>query len=165
MSVFGGGQHFGLGADELNASRRTAMRLSKVDFRASWTTVHLGMVDLDFGGAMPETELVRFVVRDGTSVIVEVEEERRGSTPAGRRVNGVRDAREFFESNLTHIRDAAEAVLADLRKASSPDEIKIGFGVKLTTEVGAVIARSAVEGNISVELLWRRDDSTDIREP
>ncbi|MET7749931.1 CU044_2847 family protein [Micromonospora sp. NPDC005367] len=111
---------------------------------------------------MSETELVRFVVRDGTAVIVEVEEERRGSAPVGRRVNGIREAREFFDANLAHIRLAAEAILEDLRRASSPDEIKIGFAVKMTTEVGAVIARSALEGNISVELLWRRADPTEV---
>ena len=77
---------------------------------------------------MPETELVRFVVRDGTSVIVEVEEERRGSTPAGRRVNGVREAREFFESNLAHIRDAAEAVLADCVERRVPTRSRSDSG-------------------------------------
>jgi len=58
--------------------------------------------------------------------------------------------------DLERIRDAARATLSTFRDAAQPDEIKLGFAVKFTTEAGAVIARTALEGNFAVELLWKK---------
>lgn len=102
------------------------------------------------------TELVRFSVCHGHSVGVEVDGPAydEGSAPVGRRRPG--DLSEIFEARLGEVRDAAEAALAILREASSPDEIKLSLGVKLTQEAGAIIARTALEGNLAVELVWKR---------
>ncbi|MDR7326888.1 MULTISPECIES: CU044_2847 family protein [Catenuloplanes] len=105
---------------------------------------------------MDDAEYVRFRLANGTRVIAEVREPRRGGVPVSAGRDRVRDVRAAFDGNLAEIRDAAEDALRVLRKAGSPDEIKLTFGVKLTSELGAVIARSALEGNIGVELLWKR---------
>jgi hypothetical protein len=36
-----------------------------------------------------------------------------------------------------------------------PDEVEIKFGVKLDAEVGALIARTGVQGQFEVKLTWR----------
>jgi hypothetical protein len=80
---------------------------------------------------------------------------REGSDPVGRWADSSRLGR-VFESRLGQVRDAAAAALEVLRDAGNPDEIKLSLGVKLTQEAGAVLARTALEGNIAVELLWKR---------
>jgi hypothetical protein len=62
-----------------------------------------------------------------------------------------------FEEHLNGVRDAAVAALDVFRQSMRPDEIKLSFGVKFTAQAGAVIARTAFEGNLAVELLWQRD--------
>lgn len=110
------------------------------------------------------TELVRFNVRGDQSVIAEVdrvddyvlEDDPEGFRPVGRG-NRTADLGEVFESRLGQIRDAAEAALEVLRDAAAPDEIKLSLGIKLTQEAGAIIARTALEGNLGVELVWKRN--------
>jgi hypothetical protein len=60
---------------------------------------------------------------------------------------------------LSNIRSAATSALRVLRGSLDPDEVKLSFSVKMTVEAGAVIARTALEGNIGVEMLWRNDPS------
>jgi hypothetical protein len=36
-----------------------------------------------------------------------------------------------------------------------PDTVEITFGVRLDAEVGAVIARTGVQGQLGVKLIWR----------
>jgi hypothetical protein len=117
------------------------------------------------------TELVQFSLGNGRSVVAEVDppgeetfswtrapREREGSAPVGRRGNGSTLGQEL-DSRLDQVRDAAATVLRLFKDAASPDEIKVSLGVKLSQEAGAVIARTAMEGNLAVELLWKR--STD----
>lgn len=101
-------------------------------------------------------ELVRFTVGDHDSVVVEVTGGARATGPAGLRPGSIRDLGEAFERRLGQVRDAAVAALDTLRAAGDPDEITLSFGVKLTAEAGAVIARTSVEGQLAVEMVWRR---------
>jgi uncharacterized protein YfiM (DUF2279 family) len=106
------------------------------------------------------SELVRFTVRDGGSVVVEVDETTNGAAsgigPVSRRDGRVRDLHEAFERQLDNIGNAASAALEILRSNVSPDEVKLAFGVKLTAQAGAVIARAGAEGHLGVELVWKR---------
>jgi hypothetical protein len=38
--------------------------------------------------------------------------------------------------------------------ASKPDELGVEFGIKFTAEAGALIAKTALEGNIKISLKW-----------
>ncbi len=38
----------------------------------------------------------------------------------------------------------------------SPDEVEVKFGVKMTAEMGAVIASANVEGNYEITLKWKK---------
>jgi hypothetical protein len=117
------------------------------------------------------TDVVRFAVRDAEPVLAEVDSPEwtedatfTGIGPAGRRGRGGIDAPTAFESHLESVRAAAAEALDVFRTSLTPDEVKLTFGVKLTAGAGAMIARTAIEGNLAVELVWRRapaiDDAT-----
>lgn len=105
------------------------------------------------------SELVRFTVRDKGSVIFEIDEAEHGIRQVGRQDGKVRDLHLAFEQRLADIHDAAGTALAILRDHLEPDEVRLKFGIKMTAEAGAVVARSAIEGNIGVEMSWQRDSS------
>jgi hypothetical protein len=101
-------------------------------------------------------ELMEFPLEAGGTVVVEVD------IPLGmsRVAHGdglVTAAKTTFETALTAVRDAASSALDQLRSMSSrPDGIEIRFGVKLTAQAGAVIAKTGGEGTFEVKLVWKR---------
>jgi Trypsin-co-occurring domain 1 len=105
-------------------------------------------------------ELVRFPLASGGSVLVEIDEQP-GVARAGRAGAVLREARTTFEQAVGEVRDAAAAALAQLTAMTrAPDEVELKFGIKLDAEVGAVIARTGIQGQFEVKLKWRRDEST-----
>ena len=66
------------------------------------------------------------------------------------RVGNVLDTQQAFRGKLSGIRDAASEALSVLKEDLSPDEVTLRFGIKITAEGGAVVARAAVEGNMEV---------------
>ncbi|WP_326836824.1 CU044_2847 family protein [Amycolatopsis rhabdoformis] len=104
------------------------------------------------------TELARFPLEGGGDVVVEVGPAAPGTARVGRREDVLADARESFETALASVRDAAAAALGQFRDMTrAPDEVEIKFGVKLSAEAGAVIAKTGVEGQLEIKLKWRRD--------
>ncbi|SCL32312.1 hypothetical protein GA0070616_4433 [Micromonospora nigra] len=102
------------------------------------------------------TELQRFPLESGGSVVIEVDG-RRGMTPAANAGKVVREARATFDRALEEVRDAASVALAQFQAmAHRPDEVEIKFGVQLTAEAGAVIARTGVQGQFEVTVRWQR---------
>lgn len=88
-------------------------------------------------------------------VAVADDEVRGGSGLATRGDGGAVQATRTFESSLESARAAAESALRVFRDGRlKPDAVEIEFGVKLTAEAGAVIAKSAVEGHLVVKLSW-----------
>lgn len=100
-------------------------------------------------------ELLKVTLRDHSSVIFEVDGDDRGVRQVGRGEKQVRELSSSLEDRLSGIHDAAVAALAELRGKLEPDEIRMKFGIKMTAEVGAVIARTALEGNLDVEMVWK----------
>ncbi|WP_416971819.1 CU044_2847 family protein [Streptomyces sp. 4F14] len=97
--------------------------------------------------------LVEFKTEDGTVVAVESVEERAGSRLASRD-GGVQAAR-TFEAALDGVRTAAQSALRVFRDgALKPDGVEIEFGVKLSAEAGAIIAKGTSEGHLVVKLTW-----------
>ncbi|MEH1167295.1 CU044_2847 family protein [Micromonospora sp. CPCC 205539] len=106
------------------------------------------------------TELRRFELDGGGSVVVEVDG-KPGVTSASPAGKVVREARATFDRALGEVRDAASAALRQFQSmAHRPDEIEITFGVQLTAEAGAVIARTGVQGQLSVTVRWQRPPDT-----
>ncbi|NUT93927.1 MAG: hypothetical protein HOY78_18095 [Saccharothrix sp.] len=104
------------------------------------------------------SELIRFPLAEGGSVLVEVDEPA-GISRAGRPSTRVlQEARATFEQAVAGVRDAAAAALAQFTSMTrAPDEVELKFGLKLDAEAGAVIARTGVQGQFEVKLRWRRD--------
>ncbi|MCD7439675.1 hypothetical protein K4B79_15740 [Streptomyces lincolnensis] len=98
--------------------------------------------------------LVEFETADGAVVSVEATEERTGSRLVSRGDGTVQAAR-TFEGALEGVRAAASSALRVFRDSSlRPDGVEIEFGVKLSAETGAIIAKGTAEGHLVVKLTW-----------
>ena len=101
--------------------------------------------------------VVKFPLEDGTYAIAEVEEPEQ---------LGIRDATRgripisplTLEAALDKIRPGVSAVVTKVRAMAAgvtADEIELEFGIKLSTEAGAVFASAGLEANYKVTLHWR----------
>ncbi|MCX5168842.1 CU044_2847 family protein [Streptomyces antibioticus] len=98
--------------------------------------------------------LVEFTTDSGAVVSVEAAPEGRPGSRLVSRDGTVRATR-TFEGALEGVRTAAESALRVFRDGSlRPDGVEIEFGVKLTAETGAVIAKGTAEGHLVVRLTW-----------
>ena len=106
------------------------------------------------------SRLALFNLDDGSSFTAEVELEedaqgtmRGGSAPA----EVIAKSGESFQSALRNVNLAAQAVIDGLRSLPKPpDELTVEFGVKLSAEAGAVIAKASTEANFSISLKWMK---------
>jgi Trypsin-co-occurring domain 1 len=100
--------------------------------------------------------LVRFEISAGHDVLVEVDSADEGLVPVGRGRDGIVHAAGCFSDRLDSIRDAVSQALTRLEGPLNPDKITVSFGIRFTAEAGAVIAKTSVEGNLGVEMVWQR---------
>jgi hypothetical protein len=104
--------------------------------------------------------LMRFETAEGAEVVVEVDRVPPGAKLVARGGNRLAEAGETFDGALQGIRSAADAALRVFRDgALRPDGVELEFGVKLTGEAGAVIAKTSMEGHITVKLSWGAQDA------
>ncbi|WBO69384.1 CU044_2847 family protein [Streptomyces camelliae] len=101
--------------------------------------------------------LVEFTTEDGIAVVVESVEGGTGARPVGRGDGPVAQASRTFEGALDGVRAAAQSALRVFRDGTlRPDSVELEFGVKLTAEAGAIIAKGAAEGQLVVRLGWSK---------
>ncbi|MEO3814135.1 CU044_2847 family protein [Sphaerisporangium sp. B11E5] len=100
------------------------------------------------------SELLRVPLEGGGYFLAETSADGVGPERAARPGKIVSAGIASLEEALQPVRDAARATLATFR-GTGPDEVEIEFGVKITAEAGAVIARTGVEGHLVVKLIWR----------
>jgi hypothetical protein len=99
--------------------------------------------------------LAEFGLDGGGSVLVEITQSPYESA-VGRTDDVIAKVGVTFDQAIGRVRDAATAALTQFQEMTRrPDELEITFGVKLDAEVGAVIARTGVEGQLEVKLTWR----------
>jgi hypothetical protein len=105
------------------------------------------------------SELVSFPTDDGSSILVEVDAPGGGRvTRGGRSVDAVIDAGSSLDHALAGLGPAIKGIVAQLRAAADwPDEVEIEFGVKLSVDANAIIARTGAEANFTISLKWSRD--------
>ena len=68
-----------------------------------------------------------------------------------------------FRTALETIRLVAGATVKEIRSidvSSSPDEFQLQFGIKLSGEYGALVAKASGEAQISVTLTYKVSDNT-----
>ncbi|MFY1693287.1 CU044_2847 family protein [Plantactinospora sp. WMMB782] len=105
------------------------------------------------------SELMRIMTKDGEEIFVEVDDEAAGFQPVSRH-GTIIEARERFEKGLQDVSAAAQKALGVFRDGTlRPDEIEIEFGVRFNWEAGAVFAKTAAEGHLTVKLNWSREGS------
>ncbi|MEU6945339.1 CU044_2847 family protein [Streptomyces sp. NPDC046316] len=99
--------------------------------------------------------LMEFTTQSGAQVVVEADGPQPGAQLVSRGGNSLVQAGRTLDEALHGIRSAAESALNVFREGSlKPDGVELEFGVKLTAEAGAVIARTSVEGHLTVKLSW-----------
>ncbi|MFF8949062.1 CU044_2847 family protein [Streptomyces sp. NPDC014940] len=102
--------------------------------------------------------LVEFTTEDGAVVVVEIADPATGTRLVSRGENPAVQAARTFEGTLDGVRAAAQSALRVFRDGSlRPDSVELEFGVKLTAEAGAIIAKGAAEGQLVVRLGWKSD--------
>ncbi len=100
--------------------------------------------------------LVEFLLEEGGSIVVEIDEPETGGTVRAGREDKIEKARETFEDALNKVLPATKTVVEKLRDmASKPDEIEVTFGVNLSTMAGAVIASASATANFGVTVRWK----------
>jgi hypothetical protein len=104
------------------------------------------------------TRLLDVPFEGGGSFIVEVDDERRGPvTRSGRQSDIVAHASQTFEQALDTLAPAFSTLVTKIRDAAGPpDEIHVEFGLKMSAEAGAIIARAGGEANFKVAVSWTR---------
>jgi Trypsin-co-occurring domain 1 len=108
------------------------------------------------------TEVVRFMASEGVSVLVEADEETFGVEPASRGADGVLQAgKRLEEALLTARATVASAVTA--MGGLGFGQLSLEFGLKLSAEAGAVIAKTAGEAHLTITASWGRDNQEPAR--
>jgi Trypsin-co-occurring domain 1 len=60
------------------------------------------------------------------------------------------------------VREMAKRAIATLDTlANKPTQVELEFGIKLSTEMGALIAKTSTEANITVKMTWERKGAKD----
>jgi NTP-dependent ternary system trypsin peptidase co-occuring protein len=69
-------------------------------------------------------------------------------------------ADETVEAAFARVKPAAVALVTALRDlVDAPDEIQVTFGIRLSGEVGAVIAKTSADANFEVQMSWKAKEA------
>jgi hypothetical protein len=101
------------------------------------------------------TTIIRFEAADGVPVLVEADDESVGAELVRRGADGAIPASERLEKAFASVRAAIKSALHALGDLGS-DELVLELGVKLSAESGAIIAKTAAEGHLTVTATWSR---------
>jgi len=69
----------------------------------------------------------------------------------------VENASKKFDEALSDVRPIAEAIVRETSGLpSAPAKVEATFGIKLSGELGAILAKSKAEAHIAITLTWQR---------
>lgn len=107
--------------------------------------------------------LVEFATDEGGTILVEIDDDLRpgsGSTlRGGPAATMIEKARVSYEEALDKIQGAAETIITKMRALpDSPDEISVDFGIKMSADIGAILASTSAEAHFTLHLTWRRQE-------
>ena len=99
-------------------------------------------------------------------ILIEADDLPEGRTPRYQDYGELRGSKELisqsFQKGMDLIRTCAEQVTSaveTLSKTAQPNEVEVEFGIKLTGEMGALLAKQSTEAHIQVTLKWKRVDA------
>lgn len=97
-------------------------------------------------------------------MIVEVPADGPTISPVSRTGGLVESAGTSLSAALGEVRQAASDVLGQFRGMDvRPGTIEVEFGVKLTAEAGAIIAKTSAEEHLTVTLTWENESPQESR--
>ena len=101
-------------------------------------------------------QIVEFPLEDGESILIEVDAPPK---PVDERI-GITDdviykANKSLDSAMEKIKPVANTIIKKVRSINEPaDEVEVKFGIKLSAEMGAIIASGEAEVNYEITLKW-----------
>jgi Trypsin-co-occurring domain 1 len=105
-------------------------------------------------------QIVEFRLESGDSIFVEVDELGQTEELVSLSNKVAQKAQQTFESALDKIKPLTNAIMTKLRSLNEPaDEVEVKFGIKMSAELGAVIASGNGEINYEITLKWQRNKS------
>jgi Trypsin-co-occurring domain 1 len=106
--------------------------------------------------------IVEFPLESGESILIEVDEPAQIDDRIGLRDQVVEKATQTFESALSTVKPVANAIIAKMSSLHQPaDEVEVKFGIKISAQLGAVVASGNGEVNYEITLKWKRESSDD----
>lgn len=106
------------------------------------------------------TQLIEYSTDSGT-MFVEVDlpittgDDR---IPAGKPGQKIAEAVVSFDEALGSIKTVAQGVIRQVKELGDPpDEVVVGFGIKLIGSANVVLASGGAEANLEVTLTWKAD--------
>jgi hypothetical protein len=106
-----------------------------------------------------------FPVEGGGTVVVEVDgragpaDWTTGDRPTTRGLGGgevITRAEATFGETMSRIQPVASGLIASLRATlDPPDAVDIEFGIQMSADLGAFIAKASAEANFKVALHWK----------
>lgn len=101
---------------------------------------------------------------DGDAILVEVDLPATAGDDrirAGKPGQKIAEAAVSFEEALGSIKTVAQGVVRQIKELGDPpDEVVVGFGIKLTGSANIVLASGSAEANLEVTLTWTSDKRT-----
>ncbi len=93
-------------------------------------------------------------------ILVETDEEAPpGPVAVGRDSKVTKAARESFDEAIAGVKPIADAILSQTKGLSmAPEKVEVTFGIKISGEVGVILARCSTEANIQIKLTWEKGD-------
>jgi hypothetical protein len=102
--------------------------------------------------------IIEFPLESGESIFVEVDEAAQIDDRIGLRDQVVDKATQTFESALETVKPIANAIIAKIGSLKQPaDEVEVKFGIKISAQIGAVVASGNSEVNYEITLKWKKD--------
>ncbi|MDJ0717180.1 MAG: CU044_2847 family protein [Prochloraceae cyanobacterium] len=114
------------------------------------------------------TQLVQFDLENGNgdSIYVEVDEKLTTSKPKpaddriSRRTDGVtRRATQSLSQALSVIQSVGNEIVDRVKSLNDPaDEVTVKFAIKMSAEIGAIVASGNAEANYEITLKWNNKE-------
>ena len=100
------------------------------------------------------SDLIRYQLGEGEVAVFEFNEKNTKLKRASNNTEDPLEADETFSSVLSQIKPFANAVFNTLQSINRPDEITLGFGVKVGAKAGIVFTSVNSEANFTLSLKW-----------
>lgn len=106
------------------------------------------------------THYFEIPVDDAEPIRIELSRSEAGVVPVGRERGVPARATESLWQAIDRVRPVAATVVEQFRQLPvTPSTVTAEFGVKFSTEAGALIARTSGEAHLTVTLTWQHTPS------